>query len=207
MVEKVVEHPTVFDSEHQQLGGVYAKALLGHGKQIGKLDQLVDELCEVVSVIQQVPGLSAVLDSPQVPAEAKEAIVDKAFNGKVDPAIVNFLKVVNRKSRFDCLPAVAQSARDLQDEMAGRVQALLTSAAEIDEATKQQVVDQLSKMLGKVVSLKVHVDPSLIGGMTVRVGDSVYDASLANQLSRLRGRVVEKTAEAIREKLERFVSN
>ncbi len=206
MIEKLAEQPTVFDSAQQQLGAVYAKALLAHGKEIGKLDLLVEQLDAVTSVVREVPGLQALLESPRIAYEVKASVIDKAFGGKVDTVLIDFLKLVVKKRRFDCLPSIAVSARKLQDEMAGRVQAVLTSAEEVDDSVKKNIADRLSGILGKAVSLRSVIDPSIIGGFTVRVGDTVYDASLANQLSQMRKKAIERAAETIREKIDRFIS-
>jgi F-type H+-transporting ATPase subunit delta len=207
MIEKLAEHPTVFDADQQQLGSVYAKALLGHGRQIGKLDQLVEQLEQVAVAIREVPGWKGVLESPRVPESAKSAMIDKAFGGKVDPVLLHFLKVVNSKGRFECLEAISVNARKMQDEMAGRVQAVLTSATEMDAQALEGISRRLAQLLGKEVSLKTVVDPSIIGGITVRVGDTVYDASLKNQLAQVRARAVQRASDAIREKLDRFIVN
>jgi len=207
MIEKLAEHPTVFDADQQQLGSVYAKALLRHGKQIGKLDELVDQLEQVADVVHRVPGLRGVLESPRVPEGAKAEMIDKAFAGKVDNVLLHFLKVVNAKGRFNCLGAISTNARKMQDEMAGRVQALLTSATEMDAGALAGIAARLAQLLGKEVSLKTAVDSSIIGGITVRVGDTVYDASLKNQLAQVRARAVQRASDAIREKLDRFIVN
>ena len=207
MIEKSIEQPTVFDTDQQQLGVIYAKALLSHGKQTGLLDQLVEQLEAVVQVIREVPGFQAALESPRIPFEAKANLIDKAFAGKVDRSLVNFLKVIGSKRRFDCLAAISTSAKKMQDEIAGRVQAVLTSATEIDENVKTGIANRLSKVLGKAVSLQSNVDPKIVGGMIVRVGDTVYDGSVVNQLAQLRTKAIKRASDAIRENLERFTKS
>jgi F-type H+-transporting ATPase subunit delta len=201
------KQPTVFDSDQQQLGDVYAKALLGFGAASGNLDQLVEELDGVVDAIENVPGLQAALESPRIALDAKSELLDKAFGGKVDKGLINFLKVVGNKGRYDCLGSIASSARTMQDEMSGRVQAVLTSASEIDDSVKNKIAEQLTKVLGKTVSLQSSVDPKILGGMVVRIGDTVYDGSVVNQLAQVRSRAVKKASDAIREKLDRFVAS
>lgn len=206
MIEKVAEHPTVFDTDQQLLGVVYAKALLAYGKEIGKLDLLVEQLEAAAAVIREVPGLQLTLESPRIAFQDKASILDKAFKGKLDQVLLNFLKLVVKRGRFDCMRAIVSSSRKMKDEMAGRVQAILTSAEQVDEGTKKSIADRLSALLGRVVSLQSVVDPSIIGGFTVRVGDTVYDASLANQLAQVRKKAAQRASETIREKLDRFIS-
>ena len=102
-MDQTKRQPTVFDSEQQQLGGIYAKALLRFGAESGNVDQLVDGLGEIVDVIGQVPGMQAALSSPRIAYEDKSNLLDKAFSGKVDKNLLNFLKVIGSKGRFDCL--------------------------------------------------------------------------------------------------------
>ena len=205
MVE--AKQPTVFDSDQQQLGDVYARALLAFAEGAGNVDQLVDELGEVVEAINGVAGLRSALESPRVGADSKIGLLDKAFAGKVEKGLLHFLKVVGNKGRFDCLGAIASSARTLRDEMAGRVQAVVTSASPMDSEAVGRITDQLSKTLGKDVSLQVLVDPEILGGIVVRVGDTVYDGSVVNQLSQVRARAVKRASDAIREKLDRFTTS
>jgi len=203
-MEQATTQPTVFDSEQQQLGDIYAKALLAFGSESGSVDSLVDGLNELVDVIREVPGLQAALESPRIAFEKKSKLLDKAFSGKVDKDLSNFLKVVGSKGRFDCLGAIASSARAMQDEMSGRIQAALTSASEVDQSVQDKIAQQLSTVLGKTVSLQASIDPAIIGGMVVRIGDTVYDGSVTNQLAQIRSKAVKTVADAIREKIDRF---
>lgn len=205
-LEKMIEQPTVFDSDQQLLGSVYAKALLAHGKEIGKLDALVEQLEAVVGVIGEVPGFKDLLESPRIAYDVKAQIIETAFANKVDRVLVNFLKLVVKKGRIDCARSISVSARQMQHEMAGRVEAVLTSAEVVDESIRKSISDRLAAVLGKAVSLQAVVDPAIIGGFTVRVGDTVYDASLANQLAQVRKKAIQRTSDTIREKLERFIS-
>ena len=205
MVE--AKQPTVFDSDQQQLGDVYARALLAFAADAGNVEQLVDELGEVVEAINGVAGLRDALESPRVGVESKVDLLDKAFAGKVEKGLLHFLKVVGNKGRFDCLGAIASSAKTLRDEMSGRVQAVVTSASPMDSEVVGRITDQLSKTLGKDVSLQVLVNPEILGGIVVRVGDTVYDGSVVNQLSQVRARAVKRASDAIREKLDRFTTS
>ena len=205
-MEDTPKQPTVFDTDQQLLGDVYAKALMGFAQQSGQVDQFVDELSGVVGVLDEIPKLKIALESPRIPSEAKTKMLDTAFQGKVSQEMVNFLKIVATKKRFDCLGAMASSARRMQDDMAGRVQATLTTAEEVEDSVRSKISDRLSGVLGKQVNLSVAVDPEIIGGMVIRVGDTVYDASVANQLNQVRAKAIKRAADAIREKLDRFAS-
>ena len=198
------QQPTVFDSDQQQLAGVYAKALMNVGQKNGSVDQIVDELTAVVSVVNELPKFKATLESPRVPAENKAKLIDGAFGSKVGKDVLNFLKIVADKGRFDCLSAIGATAAKLHDEMAGRVEATLTTAAPVEDSVRDQVAQKLAGVLGKTVNLKSVVDPAIIGGMVVRVGDTVFDGSVVNRLKQVRTRAVKRASDAIREQLDRF---
>ena len=204
MAEKSAKQETVFDTDLQYLGSVYAKALLRVGRDAGKIEQILDELESFVEALSAVDGIRLALESPRVSFGEKEALLDKITKGKSSDEFNNFLKVLARKGRFSCLGAVRTNARRLFNEIAGRVEARLTTAAEIPEEVKNQVAERLSKQLGKQIELATSVDPEIIGGMVVRVGDTVYDASIANELQRVRHSAMQRANQQIRESLEKF---
>ena len=206
-MEKTPQPPTVFDTDLQQVGEIYAKALLAVGQDTGKVDLLVDQIGEVAGAVSGVPSLKAALESPRIDVSAKLGLLDKAFKGKVDPAVLNFLKVLADKGRFSCLATAAISAGNLRDAAAGRVQAVLTTASEVDDSVRSRIAERLSKVIGQEVTLSAEIDPSVIGGVVVRVGDTVYDGSVVSQLAQVRQKAVERATAAIREKLDRFASS
>ena len=198
--------PDLFTTEQQQLGSVYAKALLGVGEKSGNTQQLLEELSAVAEAVSNQPSLNITLQSPQVGSEEKLKLVGKIFEKKVSVPMMNFLKVLVGKDRFDCVAAISAAAKKLNDEKSGEVQATVTTAEEISASAKDEIAKQLSKKLGKKVKLDSVVDASVVGGVVVRVGDTVYDNSVVGQLQQVRQRAMEKAAEAIREKLDRFAS-
>ena len=94
----------------------------------------------------------------------------------------------------------------MHDEMAGRVQATLTTAHEVDDSVRLKLQAKLSTVLGKEVGLSAKVDEAIIGGMVVRVGDTVYDGSVVNQLDRVRAKAVKRTTDAIRQEIGTFMA-
>ncbi|QEG24396.1 ATP synthase F1 subunit delta [Mariniblastus fucicola] len=200
------QQPTVFDTDQQQLGDVYAKAFLGFAKESGKLDAMVEELGEVVGVFNELPKFRLAMESPRIDAADKTSMLDKAFKGKCSDGLLNFLKMVAQRDRFDCLNSIHSSTVKAHDEMAGRVKATLTTASEIETSVQDSVAKKLSGILGKEVTLVCVVDPDIVGGMVVRVGDTVYDGSVVNQLQQVRAKAVKKAVDAFREKLDKFIT-
>ena len=206
-MDKTPRHQTVFDTDQQQLGDVYAKAFVGFGQQSGHLDQLLGELEAVVEAVENVPKLGAALDSPRVSVAEKQGLLEKAFSGKVSQDVLNFLKIIVSKGRANCLSAIGASARKIFDELSGRLVATVTTAEPVDDSVLQQIASKLGSSFGKEVDLRPVVDPSIIGGMVIRVGDTVYDGSVTNQLNQVRARAVKRAADAIRGSIDKFISS
>jgi F-type H+-transporting ATPase subunit delta len=199
-----IQHETVLDTGQQQLGLVYAKALVAAAEDAGIGDQVLEELDSFVELLDQLPSLEGTLASPRVPVEVKLSTLDKVVQGKCSATLSNFLKVVCRRRRFECIRAIHRATHERFNELTGRVVVQVTSAAPLDEAIQQRLAERLGTLLQRQVVIRLQIDPELIGGLVVRVGDTRYDASLANQLLRLRDSVVERAAAAIRESSDRF---
>jgi F-type H+-transporting ATPase subunit delta len=198
-------HKSVLDTGLQHLGTVYAKALLGATEKSGTTAQVVEELDSFVTdVLSALPKFEATLVSPRVPFEAKERMLHQALHGRASSQFLNFVKVLARRGRFDCIHAVRRAARQLLNELRGRVEVRLTTAAPIDQATQDSIVARLKAALGSEIDLKVAVDENVLGGVLIRVGDTVYDGSLANQLARLRRELVANTTQRMRANVDRF---
>ena len=205
MAEQEIQHATVFDTDRQYLGNVYAKSLLGVSQESGNLDQVLEELDSFTNAISKLDRVRQTLESPRVPTQHKVGMVDKiADKSGCSDVFKRFLKVLVEKGRFDCLSAVRQSAQKMHDEMAGRLEARVVTAEAIDDGLTTKIEKQLSSHFGKEVKVKTSIDPSIIGGMVVRVGDTVFDSSVANELRRVRHRAVERAGQEIRKSLDRF---
>ena len=131
-------------------------------------------------------------------------ILDKALAGKMLTVLLNFLKVVVRHGRFDCLRAIRRAARKLHNETRGRVEVEVRTAASIEPELLETISGQLRSALGRELEMTTKVVPELIGGMVVRVGDTLYDGSVINQLNRLREKTMKKMEEEIRDSLGKF---
>jgi F-type H+-transporting ATPase subunit delta len=197
-------HDTL-DAGRQHLGTVYAKALLGAADKAGQTDQVVEELEALVSdVLDKLPQLEEAMRTPRLTHEERLPIIEKAFGGKVSATLLTFLKVLSRHSRLDCLRAIARAARKQLDQARGRVEVLVESAAPLNNSLKERITGRLKQLLGREVMLKTALNPDLLGGLLVRVGDTVYDASLAARLQRMEAVTLDHTKQQLRESLSRF---
>jgi len=103
------------------------------------------------------------------------------------------------------LSQISTSASRLYNEMSGNVQAEVITAEQVEESVVTDIAAQLEKALGKKVTLKAVVDPKIIGGMVIRIGDTIHDGSVVNQLSQVRSKATKRAADAIRGSLDKFM--
>lgn len=185
-MEQSVEQPTVFDDELQQAGPVYAQALLGAAEQAGCVDAVVEQLRGVVrDGFDRFPTLELALSAPRLSESEKVAMLDRIFGGRVEPLLLNFLKVLARRRRLPALRAIAAAIGEQQDRQLGRVEVEVVTAAPLSEQQLGQVQQRLETLFAGTVRMRLKVDPLLIGGLVIRIGDRVYDGSLDGQLERL----------------------
>ena len=197
----------VFDIDTQQVAKVYAKALIGAAEGAGHTDALVAELGSLISdVLDKNPELERILASNFIAHEEKVGILDRVFGKQASPMLLAFLKVLSNHGRLDCLRAVKAEVQKLHEALRGQVEVTVHSATALDQAATKNLADSLRKLLGKEPKLKMSTDPKLLGGLVVRVGDTVYDGSVATQLSQLRTRLIDRTVEEIETRRERFLS-
>ena len=193
------------DAGRQHLGSVYAKALLGAAEKAGQAEQVVAELEALIGeVLSKLPQLDEALKSPRLTHEERLPILEKAFGGKLSRTTLTFLKVVSQHGRLDCLRAIARAARKQLNTARGRVEVLVETAYPLSNPVRERITSRLTQMLGKQVILSTNVNEDLLGGLVVRVGDTVYDASLAARLKRMEAVTLEHTKHTLRESLERF---
>jgi F-type H+-transporting ATPase subunit delta len=193
------------DAGRQHLGTVYAKALLGAAGKIGQANEVVEELEAVVSdVLDKLPQLDELLKTPRLTPEERLPIIDRAFAGKLSPTLLTFLKVVSNHSRLDCLRAIARQARKQLNAAQGRVEVIVETAHPLSNTIRDRLVARLSALLGQQVMVTTRLNQDLLGGLVVRVGDTVYDASLASRLKRMEQVTLDHTKQTIRQSLDRF---
>jgi F-type H+-transporting ATPase subunit delta len=183
---------TVFDEASAELARTYSTALLdAAGSNAGAV---LDELDEIVTdVLEAQPKFAELLASPAVPSTEKDRVLVEVFEGRALPIVLNFLRVLNRHGRLDVLPAIVAQARAEWDRKQGRRRVTVRSAVPLDEGQRAALEGRLSALIGGATpQVKLEIDPSLIAGLVVQVGDDVYDASVRTRLKRLRDRLLER---------------
>jgi F-type H+-transporting ATPase subunit delta len=197
---------TVFEDDAPEATRSYAEALLGAAEKQGQVDEVLDELDAIASdVLVAHPRFAALLTSASKPVAEKDRILVDTFEGRAIPTVVRFLRVLNRHGRLGLVGPVAREARAIWDRRQGRRAVSVRSAVPLDEAQQSALRDRLAAMLHATPMLSLTVDPTLLGGLVVQVGDDVYDASVRNRLEQIRRRLVEEKLSEIRGHSESFI--
>jgi F-type H+-transporting ATPase subunit delta len=168
----------------------YAEALLELAQKAGDLGGWGDMIDKIADAMETDRRLRVFLESPRVSAQRKNAIIQKAFGTQLPRNFVRFLQALVSHRRQMMIPAIAHEYHDLVDRVEGRVHASVTVAREPEAADRDVVTAQLSRTLGKTVVPHFHVNPNILGGVIVRVGDVVLDGSVRRRLATLRARMV-----------------
>jgi F-type H+-transporting ATPase subunit delta len=168
----------------------YAEALLALARKAGDLAGWGRLVSDVAQAIESDVRLRRFLEAPQIPADAKKSVLEKALGGQSPRMFVLFLQKLVDNRRQNLIPAIATEYHNLVDEAEGRVHARVTVSRAVDTAGENAIARELSRALGKTVVPHVTVDPAILGGVIVKVGDTVMDGSVRRRLAVLRGRLL-----------------
>lgn len=203
-----IAHETVLDTGAEQLGKLYAQALVGSADAAGVADEVLSQLGQFVDeYLAGSPQLVAALASPRIAEEDKARVIDRLLGEEFHPILIKFLKVMGRRGRLGHIAAVRTAADSLRDEMLGRTIAEVRTAIPLEESLRQTILDRITAATGKQVRLVEIVDPQLVGGMVIRVGDTVFDGSVANQINKLSKNVRRGFSRELLQRFETFAGS
>jgi len=167
----------------------YAEALFDLGERSGQTERYADLIDAVAGAIEAAPEVQAALMSPRVPKAKKAEILASALQ-HVPREFVLFLQALVKRGRQQLLREIATEYVALIDVKLNRVHAGVTVAKAPDELTRRSIQEELSRRLGKEVIAAFSVEPQILGGAVVRMGDRVYDGSLRRRMTRLRRQLI-----------------
>ena len=193
------------DVGREHVGNVYAEALLASAQKAGALDEVVETFDSLIDdVLADFPEFEAILASRLVGHDEKVKILDRVFSGKVSAMFLDFLKVVSRHERLDCLRAIHRQTHVLYNEIKKRVPVRLTTPVAIDDALVARIKENIKKLIGGEPILRCDTDPELIGGAVLRIGDTVYDGSIATALQNTAQQMIDRSVHEIQSRRDRF---
>jgi ATP synthase F1 delta subunit len=172
----------------EEIAQVYSRALFEVAKEHGKLDRIKEELGGVADALDQNHELSVFFFSPYFSTEEKEAGLRRAVVD-ADPTLVNFLELLIEKHRMPVLFRVRRQFDVMWDHEHRRLPVQVTSAVELDSAVVEELGRRIGEQTGQNVQVESRVDENILGGIVLRVGNSILDASIRHRLEQLRREV------------------
>jgi len=201
-----VKHETVMDVTEEQIARVYAQAFLGAiGGSADPASQVEELESFVTDVLNRFPKLEQALKSSLVAGDQKEEILGRILSGRASKEVLNFLKVLSRHGRLNIVRSASRLAKKLFATQRGLIDVEVRVATAIGDDLRGEIENRMQQLLGAQPVLSVKVDPSLIAGMVIRVGDRVYDGSVKNQLERTRAKMIDRATEQIETRPDRFL--
>ena len=187
---------------------VYAKSLYelcmstpGGGAGKAKVEETLDELEQIAELTKTHPQLGEVFASPSIGTKERTAALNSIFKGRISDTTLHFVQVLNDKGRIDLFPAIVQSFDEVVQEQFGTIEADLFTAQPATPDMIREITDRLSKTLGKQVVVHPYTEPAMIGGVKIKIGDQLLDASVATQLAKLKDQLTKQGVSSMRAKL------
>jgi F-type H+-transporting ATPase subunit delta len=163
----------------------YAEALFALGERSGQTARYADLIDAVAAAVETTPAVQGVLMSPRVPKAEKARVLAAALR-EVPREFVRFLQALVKRNRQQLLREIADQYHGLLDLKLNRVRAAVTLARPADESLQRSIAEALSRELGKEVLPSFSIDPEILGGAIVRVGERIHDGSLRRRMTKLR---------------------
>jgi F-type H+-transporting ATPase subunit delta len=173
----------------EAIAQVYARSLFEVAKEHDKLDVVREQLGEIADAIGESHDLQVFFFSPYFSTDEKVEGLRRALED-ADESVVNFLDLLIEKHRMPALFRIRREFDALWEEENRLLPVQVTSAIELDESTVRQIGDAIGEQTGRQIELTSEVDPGILGGIVLRVGNSILDASIRNRLEKLRKQVV-----------------
>ena len=171
----------------------YATALYEEADAAGGLAAVDDDVLMLRNNIESNRELSRFFESPVIPQEKKESILQELLEERVETLTLQFLRLLVQKDRETLTKAILDQYQSLRDEQRGIVDAEVTVAQPLNDEDRTALVEALEEKTGKDVRLHLEENPDLIGGLVIRIGDRVFDGSVRSQLNALRDQLQNAT--------------
>jgi F-type H+-transporting ATPase subunit delta len=173
----------------EEIAQVYARSLFEVAEEADKIDDVREQLGEIADALDGDRDLQVFFFSPYFSTQEKSEGLDKAVTG-AEPIVLNFLKLLIEKHRMPALFRIRRVYESLWEDYNKLLPVQITSAVELDKNVVKQIGDKISEQTGRKVDLSATVEPDILGGIVVRVGNQVLDASIRRRLEILRKQIV-----------------
>jgi F-type H+-transporting ATPase subunit delta len=174
----------------EEIAQVWARALFEAAKDNDVLDQVHEQLGQFVEALNQDRGLSVFFFSPSFSTDEKKDGLKRSVTG-AEPVFMNLLEALIERGRMPVIFRIKARYDDLWENERDLLQVEVTSAIELDKSTVSSIGDRIGEQTKRTVELSSRVDPDILGGIVVRVGNVILDASIRNRLDQLRKQVAQ----------------
>jgi F-type H+-transporting ATPase subunit delta len=174
------------DFQVEAIGSIFAQALINEAQKRGALAAVTEDVRGIGELLQSNTMFRQFTQALDIGEEERIAALDKIFSGRVEELTHQVLRSMARRDRLMFLGGFVRGFEDILRKMGGHVSVELTTAGELSPEVLERVRTALGSSLGgKTVDMQVKTDPSLIGGMMLKIGDTLIDGSVATQLERI----------------------
>lgn len=170
----------------QRVASRYAKSLIDLAKEQNVLEAVKNDIIQFQRIAKQNHSLQTMLKSPVVNNGDKIAVLNKVFNTGFNAMTLSFFAIVVRKNRSAVLESISEAFLQQYNDLNNIISATVKTAQAIDTSVTAEVTQFIEKQSGKKVSLTTVIDPSLIGGLVIQIGDNLYDASISGKINKVK---------------------
>jgi F-type H+-transporting ATPase subunit delta len=174
----------------EELARVYARSLFEVAREEGKLDLLREQLGQFADAVKGNRDLELFFFSPYFSTKEKQEALEKVLDG-ADDRLINFLNLLIENHRMPVIFRIRREYDRLWEQEKRLLPVVLTSAVELDEQTIKDLSERIGERTGRTVTLTKRVEPDILGGIVLQVGNSILDASIRNRLEQLRTQVAQ----------------
>jgi F-type H+-transporting ATPase subunit delta len=206
-LQERVDIREAFDVGAQRIARVYAEALLNAAGP-DQTDEVLEDLQSFIrDVFPADPQLEDFLCGAAIGRDRKAAVLKSALEGRASELFLHFLLVLNDQERLDLLRPILTAAVELNDQRKGRKRVLVRSAIPLPDDQRERLKAEVRDSFHCEPVLQAQVDPDLLGGLVVQVGDWVFDGSVRTQLETIRNQLIERSSYEIQSERDRFSSD
>jgi len=174
----------------EEISRLYADALFEVASESDKLDEVHEQLGQLVDAMNEHHDLQLFFFSPYFTSAEKRGGISKAITG-AEPELVNFLELLAEKHRMPAIFTIRRIFDELWADARKRLEVTVTSAVALDEALLEQIRGEIEDRTGREIDLEAVVDDDVLGGLVLRVGNMIFDASVRSKLERVRREVAQ----------------
>lgn len=189
MAETTIDYSAVAD--------VYAEGLLKAADEQGQAEEVAEQFRDLIAYMDKDTDFKRFLTAESVDDDPRRASLEKMFRGRMHDLLLNLLQVMNNRYRLSIIRQVYRCVELRMEARHQQVEVTVETARPLSEAMKEALKTRISEWVGKEALLIEDVDPELIGGIVVSVGDMQVDASVLSQVQRMSGRLYERATQEI----------